>query len=116
MSTAVPLHWSQPPWIRLPKAFRCRAVTVQSNYRQAVFASHTMKNLFPGYYRPTDEQLKKNFEEGVFCFDTNVLLNLYRFTAPSREELLSILQHQKIKDRVWLPHQVALEYHENRIA
>ena len=32
-----------------------------------------------------------------------------------RDELLKVLQHPKIKDRVWLPHQVGYEYHDNRV-
>jgi hypothetical protein len=72
-----------------------------------------MKNQFPAYYRPTPEEFAQSFKEGVFVFDTNVLLNLYRYTPESTEKVIAILK--KIKDRIWLPHQVGQEYHKGRI-
>ena len=41
-----------------------------------------------------------------------MLLNIYRYTPETREVLFDIIQ--QLKDRTWLPHQVMLEYHENR--
>src|ERR1700722_17218839 len=72
-----------------------------------------MRTLFPSYYRPNPEEFAQKFKECVFCFDTNVLLNLYRYTPESRDSLITVFQ--AIKDRVWLPHQVALEYQRRRI-
>ncbi|WP_194822738.1 PIN-like domain-containing protein [Micromonospora sp. S-DT3-3-22] len=46
-------------------------------------------------------------------FDTNVLLNLYRFAPAARSELLSAFE--RLGDRVYVPHQVALEFHRNRL-
>ncbi|MDX3487596.1 PIN domain-containing protein [Streptomyces sp. ID05-18] len=58
-----------------------------------------------------------DYEEGVKTYlitlDTNVLLNLYRFTPPAREELLSVLK--SLQDRLWVSHQVALEYYSRRM-
>lgn len=71
-----------------------------------------MRDLFPGYYRPSKEEFKKLWADAVFSFDTNVLLNLYRFTEHSRTSLLHVLG--RIKDRAWLTYQVALEFHDNR--
>ena len=34
-----------------------------------------MRNLFPGYYRPTDNELKELWEKATFIVDANVLLN-----------------------------------------
>ena len=48
----------------------------------------------------------------MFVFDTNVLLNIYRFTEPTRDLLLDVLD--RLSDRVWLPHRVAFEFFENR--
>jgi hypothetical protein len=31
-----------------------------------------MKNLFPGYYIPNDEEFKQLWEECIFCFYTNI--------------------------------------------
>ena len=47
-------------------------------------------------------------------FDASALLDLYRMTRTTREEFLSILD--RLKDRVWLPHQTGLEYYDNRPA
>jgi len=71
-----------------------------------------MRKQFPGYYYPTEKEFSHKFKECVFCFDTNVLLNLYRYTPESRDNLIKILQ--VVKDRVWLPHQVGLEYQRRR--
>lgn len=71
-----------------------------------------MNNFFPEFYRPSSEDFKKMFDDCIFVLDTNVLLNLYRYTDSTREQLLSILN--KLKGRVWIPHQTGLEYHYNR--
>ncbi len=48
-----------------------------------------------------------------FVIDTNVLLNLYRYSSAPRKTFIDLLKH--IADRLWIPHQVAFEYHNNRI-
>lgn len=72
-----------------------------------------MKSIFSHYYRPTDEELKKMWSECIFVLDTNVLLNLYRYSDETRKELIEILK--SIKERIWIPYQAAYEYHENRL-
>jgi len=72
-----------------------------------------MKIEFPGYYRPTEQEFKNIWDTCDFLFDANVLLNLYRYTEDTRQEVISILE--SISDRIWIPHQAALEYHKNRI-
>lgn len=71
-----------------------------------------MKSLFPGYYRPTEEEFKQLWNKSLFVLDTNVLLNLYRVTETTRESLLGILS--QLSSQIWLPHQVALEFQRNR--
>jgi len=73
-----------------------------------------MKNTFPGYYRPTEDEFSEMWGNSLFVLDANVILNLYRYSPETREELLNILK--KISDRLWVPHQAALEYHRNRIS
>jgi hypothetical protein len=70
-----------------------------------------MKKMFPGYYRPSDEEFEQLWAECVFVFDANVLLNLYRYSPDTSKELLGILE--EISGRLWLPHQFALEYHNH---
>jgi hypothetical protein len=72
-----------------------------------------MRNLFPGYYRPTEEEFSVLWRECVFAFDANVLLNVYRYSQATSEKFLEILG--RLRDRIWLPHQAALEYQENRL-
>lgn len=53
------------------------------------------------------------WEQCLFVLDANVLLNLYRYSKSTREDLLRILM--KVSDRLWIPHQVALEFQDNRL-
>jgi len=71
-----------------------------------------MKDTFPGYSRKTENEIKKIWQDGIIVFDTNVLLNLYRYSKATRETLVDLIT--KFKDKIWLPHQAALEYNKNR--
>lgn len=72
-----------------------------------------MRKSFPGYYRPTESEFKELWDKCIFVFDTNVLLNLYRYPQVARDDLINIME--KVSDRIWIPHQVALEFQENRL-
>jgi len=71
-----------------------------------------MRELFPEFRKPSEEELKKLWVNALFVFDANILLGLYRLPRRLRTDLISKLE--KLKDRVWLPHQVALEYYRTR--
>lgn len=71
-----------------------------------------MKNLFPGFYKPTDEEFNKMWQECIFAFDANMLLNIYRYTKKTQESFFNILE--RFKDRIWIPFQVAFEYQNRR--
>jgi hypothetical protein len=73
-----------------------------------------MRDIFPEYYQPTPADFKKLWKEATFVVDANVLLNLYRYAAGTRTALINTLE--TIKDRMWIPHQVGLEYQRNRLA
>lgn len=75
--------------------------------------STTMRDLFPSYYRPTDEEFKELWEKCFFIFDTNVLLNLYLYDKKTLNDFLKVLK--VVNERLWIPHQVALEFQKNRI-
>ncbi|WP_338814133.1 PIN domain-containing protein [Bernardetia sp. Wsw4-3y2] len=65
-------------------------------------------------YNPiSSKEIKELWTESIFVFDTNVLLNLYRYSPTTSSQFLSSID--KIKDRVWIPNQVGLEFHRNRI-
>lgn len=70
-----------------------------------------MRTKFPGYYRPTDDEFKEMWEKGLFVFDTNVLLDFYRYSNETVQELFKIMN--VIQDRIWIPYQVSKEYHKN---
>lgn len=73
-----------------------------------------MKNLFPEYSNPSQGDHQAIWDRALFVFDTNVLLNLYRYRTSTRNELLGLLD--KLTDRIWIPHHVALEFQRNRLA
>lgn len=72
-----------------------------------------MKHLFPGYYRPTEEEFKEWWEDALFVFDTNSLFNLYRYDADTSSKLMDFLG--KFKERIWIPDQVAFEFSRGRV-
>jgi hypothetical protein len=72
-----------------------------------------MKSLFPGHYRPTEQEMAQIWKTCFFIFDTSVLLNLYRYPEAARLDLLGVLR--QVATRAWIPHQVALEFQENRL-
>lgn len=72
-----------------------------------------MKNLFPGHFSKPTSEFNELWRECIFVFDTNILLNLYRYSDETTNEFTSILL--SLKDRVWIPHRVADEYLCNRL-
>lgn len=70
-----------------------------------------MKKHFPGYYTPKSANFAEMWNKGIFIFDTNVLLDLYRYSEETSNELLKVIE--SIKDRIWIPYQVSKEYHKN---
>lgn len=71
-----------------------------------------MRTLFPGYYRPSEDEFGDMWGRATFVFDANVLLNMYSYPESVREVFFSVLE--KVIDRSWIPYQVALEFHRNR--
>lgn len=73
----------------------------------------SMKDLFKGYYKLDDDEFKALWENALFIFDTNVLLNLYRYQSSTRDALLQVME--RLADRVWIPYHVGLEFQRNRL-
>jgi hypothetical protein len=67
---------------------------------------------FEGYRTPTADDYRHVLTEGLVVPDTNVLLNLYRYNAQARGDLLAVLD--RLGERLWVPHQVLLEFWCNR--
>jgi hypothetical protein len=71
-----------------------------------------MKSAFPGYYPLTSAEMQAIWNECFFVPDANVLLNVYRYSEETTSAFLLILT--SLKERLWLPHQVGLEFQRNR--
>lgn len=72
-----------------------------------------MKKKFIGFYDPTEQEIEDAWTNGVFAFDANTLLNIYRYTDVTRKDFLHVLKF--IKENLFIPFQVAFEYLNNRI-
>ncbi|WP_415911557.1 PIN domain-containing protein [Neptuniibacter sp. QD37_11] len=71
-----------------------------------------MREAFPGYCKLNDVLKKEIWGQSTFVFDTNVLLNLYRYSDETRDDFIkSILA---LDDRLWLPYRCAEEFLKNR--
>lgn len=75
-----------------------------------------MRDLFPGFYKRTEDELSYMWQKGIFVFDTNMLLNVYRYTKKTRDRYLEILGLLKQRSQLWIPYQAAFEYHDRRMA
>ncbi len=73
-----------------------------------------MKKIFFEYYPCTKDKEEEIWSNGIFSFDTNVLLNLYRYSDNTRNDFISVLN--SIKARLIITHQVGFEYHKNRLS
>src|SRR4051794_11824543 len=71
-----------------------------------------MRTKFPGYLQPSPDEFSALWQTCFFVLDANVLLDLYRGTPTAAEEAVGALE--QIRDRLWLPYQVALEYQRHR--
>ena len=72
-----------------------------------------MKKAIQEYIELKDIEKEALWNEAFFVFDTNVFLNLYRYSKKTREILLGAME--QLKDRIWMPNHVAHEFMENRI-
>lgn len=71
-----------------------------------------MKNAIMEYIELSDKAKEELWNTAIFIFDTNVFLNLYRYSQNTRKQLLTALD--SLRDRIWMPYQVAREIMKNR--
>ena len=71
-----------------------------------------MKELFSGYSKKSDKEIKDLWKNSLITFDTNVILNLYRYSEPTKRAILELIQ--KFENQIFLTFQVGLEYNRNR--
>lgn len=72
-----------------------------------------MNTLFKEHIQYNEEEIQALWDSALFVFDTNVLLNFYRYSRPTANALKEALG--SIATQVWLPHQVGIEYFKNRL-
>lgn len=72
-----------------------------------------MRSDFPGYYSLSKEQLDEVWDKAVLILDTNVLLDFYRVSPETQSDLLGVVKHYAEHNHLWIPYQVATEYHDN---
>jgi|GEM_PF-629711 len=71
-----------------------------------------MKDAIVEYLDYSEKEKKEIWGKSTFIFDTNVLLNLYRYTKKTRDEFLAILEAKE--NELWIPYQVMKEFGRNR--
>lgn len=91
------------------------AVSMSTSDEEAieVTGAKPLRELFPGYYPASKADRSDVYRRGLVSLDANALLDLYRFTKRSRDELFSVLE--KLKPRLFVTHQAALEFHRDRL-
>lgn len=73
-----------------------------------------MKELFLENHYFEDSIKEMIIKEAIIIFDTNALLNLYLYTEKNRKKFFEILEHREVKEKLWMPYQVACEIYSNR--
>lgn len=71
-----------------------------------------MRNTIQEYLDLDETEKQDLWDHATIVFDTNVFLNLYRYTAKTRDVLL--LAFDSFKDRLWMPNHIAHEFMKNR--
>ena len=71
-----------------------------------------MKSRFIGFYKDILIDKKTIVNNAIIVVDTNVLLDIYRYSNDTANQILTMLEN--IKNQLWLPYQVAYEYHRDR--
>lgn len=70
-----------------------------------------MRDLFKGYYQPTEAEVEAIWRDGMISLDTNILLSLYNVLPTTSALYLGAMEERK--QQMWIPYQVASEFHKN---
>jgi hypothetical protein len=71
-----------------------------------------MKKDFKHHYPQAKEFFDTLWKDALIVPDTNVLLNLYQYTKKTLDGWIKIFD--RVKGRLWIPHQIGLEFFERR--
>ena len=74
-----------------------------------------MKNIFKEYHQFTKQEFQQLWKDCLFVFDSNTLLNMYRYSRATVNAYFDVLNELKKKKQLWIPYQVGYEFYENRI-
>ncbi|MCC5612961.1 PIN domain-containing protein [Nostoc sp. CHAB 5834] len=72
-----------------------------------------MKNIFQGSIKKSVVEVEELWQNGLITFDTNVFLNLYRYSNETRNEIIKIMR--LLSSRLFLTNQVTIEFNKNRL-
>ncbi|OAV62783.1 PIN-like domain-containing protein [Enteractinococcus helveticum] len=61
----------------------------------------------------SDDELSDLWENATIVFDTNVLLDVFRYPSKTRNDFLHLLE--ELAERLWMPNQVGTEFHRERL-
>ena len=74
----------------------------------------SLRGDFQHFYPPDEDETAMALRTGLITVDSNVLLSLYRFRVEARDDPFRVLE--RLGDRLWIPYQVGLEFHRNRLS
>lgn len=72
----------------------------------------SMRNIYKGMSLYAKDEYESIWNDSIIVLDTNILLNLYRYSEETRKNILNCLK--TFKNRIWIPYQVIKEYYKNR--
>jgi hypothetical protein len=73
-----------------------------------------VKEEFPGYFPISETASKAAWKDGIFSFDASVLLDLYRYSDETRQELSKLLKF--LGDRLWITRHATQEFLDMRLS
>lgn len=71
-----------------------------------------MKSKFFEYYPISEEDINRIWTNGIFSYDANILLNVFRYSEDARNRVLESIGY--FQDRTIMSYQACLEYHKNK--
>lgn len=71
-----------------------------------------MRDTIKEYIELSDKEKNDLWNTATFVFDTNVFLNLYRYSNKTRNQLIESFEW--LKTRIWMPYQVTSEFCKDR--
>lgn len=72
-----------------------------------------MRRELSEWYPLTADERTRVLEHGVFAFDANSLLTLYRMSRGDRDSVLELLG--ALHDQIWVSHRASFEFQRNRL-